>query len=519
MSILDKKNFARNKHTKGVQQSTNTSLPFATIEEKHNQILTAEKSLAAATNDYAIAIDELQVPISVSIDEVDHLLSEIRKKWDSTQQTRLLDSCRNDVLTNIAGPLGLGNILAAYDKTGGNVTTSHNAKEGVYAQESEQYDRKNYTDKKYATSRDEYKEQQAIDGLLIDEYSGKIINVTDADCDHIKPLKEYHEDGGFIQTNEQKQNFASDKDNFALTEKSINRSMGRKTIKEWSEAEASEGAQTNKEKFGTDNRRTKPAVKRGEATAQKHLPTNVDWCKYYASRTTITGVTEAGKMGMQQVVGLFTIQVVEGLFVEVKDSFSHGLIDGTKETSFFGALKERLSRIANNVLNQWKKVVSAFRDGALSGFLSNLITTLINTLVTTSRQIIRFIRDGVMSIFKAIKLLLFPPEGMTLAEAAEAALKLLATGTITGCAILAEEGIKAAISTVPLFQPFSGTLSSVLVGAISAILSALAVYGIDHIDLFGIKSKQQHNFVMEELQRMIEETNKSLETSFDYLAS
>jgi hypothetical protein len=54
-----------------------------------------------------------------------------------------------------------------------------------------------------------------------------------------------------------------------------------------------------------------------------------------------------------------------------------------------------------------------------------------------------------MSLYRAI--LTFPPEGMTLAQAADAACKLLATGFVTSGGILLETTLESSLETLGLW--------------------------------------------------------------------
>lgn len=46
---------------------------------------------------------------------------------------QMIQECKQSIIQSIVVPFGLGKILAAYDKVGGNVDTIHNARKGIYA--------------------------------------------------------------------------------------------------------------------------------------------------------------------------------------------------------------------------------------------------------------------------------------------------------------------------------------------------------------------------------------------------
>lgn len=461
-------------------------------------------------------MESFSAPINVSVEEVEVLLMDIRSRWDTNQMNRLIGDCRNSVLRSIVGPFGLGSVVATMDKNGGNVTTVHNAKRNVYARTQDNYNDKAYKGTAYVNARNQYKDGKIIENsqMIQDEYSGELRDYSQVDCDHIKPTKQYHQEGGFMQSKETKEAFGSDPNNFAMTDSSGNRSLGDRDKKTWQEKPSTNGSgDTNKDRFGHDNRRVNAAIERGQRTVEKYAPSTIYKGVYYGERAVITGVPEAGKMGLQQSLGLLLSEFFSAAFDEIADSYKNGFRDSLKSKGFFDALKIRLGRIAERVIARFKDAWTAFKEGTISGFLSNLITMLINMLVTTGKRIVRVIREGFMSILKAIKMALFPPEGMTRAEAADAALKLLATGVAVTMGILSEEAVEKSVTAfftanMPPLAPYASMISSVFVGAVTGIVSAVLVYGLDKLDVFGVNRERQHIFVIQELDNLIAENDQ-----------
>jgi len=91
--------------------------------------------------------------------------------------------------------------------------------------------------------------------------------------------------------------------------------------------------------------------------------------------------------------------------------------------------------------------------------------------------------------------------------------KLIISGSVISIAILAEEAIDKfppmmAIKKIPII---GDSLSAVLYGLLTAIVTSLALWGWDKLDLFGYKQEQQHKFVMEMLERERQEGDKKHE--------
>lgn len=464
-----------------------------------------------------------KTPVSVSERETRELLAQLRTRWDGERMDALLGDCRHAVLRGIAGPFGLGHVVAAADKEGGNVTTVHNAREGHYARDEDGFRRDDYAGPAYKTARRKYVDLsiEADSQMVADEYSGELLDYSQVDCDHIYSASQYHQEGGFMQDKGKKADFGADKDNFSMTSKGANRSKQDKALGKWQDTLAGDGSgRNNKERYGHDNRRVKPAIGRGERTAARHAPDLGDKAAYYGERALATGGEQAGKMGLQQAVGMLLTEFLTASFDEVLDAYKQGLRGDTDSAGFFDALRKRLARIVKRVAAKWRDALAAFREGAIGGFLANLATMLINMLVTTGKRVVRVIREGMMAILSALKLALFPPKGMTRAQAGDAALKLLATGLTASLGIMAEEAAEKAIAALfaahlPLLAPLAGPVAAVLVATMTGLASALLVYGIERLDLFGVRRQREHAAVLAELDRLIADGDRRIGAMVD----
>ena len=180
-------------------------------------------------------------------------------------------------------------------------------------------------------------------------------------------------------------------------------------------------------------------------------------------------------MGMQQAIGLVMTEFFTALFDEILDIYKNGFSNGFEDDRFFTVLKERIINIAKKIQTKWKDVAIAFKDGILSGFISNFVTTMVNIFATTWKRFVRIIREGILSLFKAIKILIFPPKDLTFEEAMHEAKKIIATGLIVSLGVLLEEAVSKFLSGIP----FSNMLTSIFVGALTGIAITMTVYYID----------------------------------------
>jgi hypothetical protein len=208
---------------------------------------------------------------------------------------------------------------------------------------------------------------------------------------------------------------------------------------------------TNAEHYEIDPDLLNKKYEDGKNAAKKYEPDVIDKTKYYGERIADTGFSEGAKMGQQQAIGLMAYEFFDAVFDEVHDIYKKGYSYGPSDDRFLSVLKERFTRIAKRIAARWKDVGAAFAGGFISGFLSNLVTVVINMFVTTGKRIVRIIREGFYSLMRAIKMICFPPEGMTAAQAAHEALKLIATGLIVTGGVALEQYIDTMIKAVPLF--------------------------------------------------------------------
>jgi hypothetical protein len=498
------------------------SAPYRLSTDSAADDVPEHEVLAEFDEEQAVAWASVQAPVTVSPAQANTLLKEMRVKWNAQRMDQLVGDCRNAVLRGIAGPFGLGHVVAAADKVGGNVTTIHNAKQDIYARDEDKFKREEYAGMAYKSARGKYADSKIIPDsqMVMDEYSGELLDYSQADCDHIYSAKQYHQNGGFMQSKKQKEAFGADPDNFAMTANSANRSKQQKDFEAWHNSAATDGSgRNNKERHGHDNRRVKPAIKRGQQTSEKHAPQPGDKAEYYGKRAAVTGAAEAGKMGLQQSIGLLLTEFLTASFDEVIDAYKHGMRSNTQSKTFVEALRKRLARIARRVAAKWKDALTAFKDGAISGFLSNLVTMLINMLVTTGKRIVRVIREGLMSILSALKMALSPPKGMTRAQAGDAALKLLATGLTASLGILGEEVVEKAMTAfftthLPVLAPAAAPAAAVLVATMTGIASALLVYWLERLDVFGVREQREHTAILEELDQAIEDGDRRIDAMY-----
>lgn len=444
---------------------------------------------------------------SVSENEAQAFLIQFKKEFNQTRFEQLVSDCKKDIINSIVTPFGLGKIVAAYDKVGGNVDTVHNVRDGVYAtnEEKQAYDnRGDYNSDEYHKDSNfininKQHSQNRKDGNAIDYMTGnKLERNKSHDLDHIKSAKEIHDDPGRVLAEIKGTTIANTDTNLAPTTAGSNRTKKADSMEDFlakknenlkkidnlenkdslSKQEQNE-LRKLKELSQIDDKKAMKADKKARQEIDKEINKTYYTSGKFVKSTAKAGALEGSKMGMQQALGLIIAEFFTAVFDEIIDIYKNGYSTSFEDDRFFSVLKERLKRIANRIKAKWKAAAIAFKDGFISGFISNLVTIVINTFVTTGKRVVRIIREGIYSLFKAVKVLIFPPENMTYEEALHEAKKLLATGLIVSLGVIVEQYIDTLIKGTAVLEPFSDILTTIFVGAVTGLAITMTIYHID----------------------------------------
>lgn len=427
---------------------------------------------------------------------------------------KLFADCQQQVISQIIGPFGLSTAMFE-DKDGGNVTTLHNfdrednnyvateSDKKLHAQSQKEYDdtlRSEYEVKTKAKAQGaggktwEQKRQDRINQGT-DEYTGHSISsdgLTDTsngsqvgvDLDHVVSVKEIHankkahlalgEDNGGSEADVTRIRAAINSDeNLALTSMSANRSKGDKDLKEWADKKRKDGS-TNTEHYELDEKRVAQKYKE----AKKHIDSTVNKAllKKQTTELLATGGQQAMQMGVRQALGVLLTELVNALFNEFKVLIKQGVEAGK---TLFEEIRQRLARVVESVAKKAPDALSQLFQGGISGFMSNLLTFLVNNFLSTAKRFVRVIREGLISLFRAFKMIFFPPKNMSASEALQEGLKILTATILTAVGILLETTVNTFVASIPVLGAFASIISPVLIGIMTGLLSAFLAYQID----------------------------------------
>jgi len=479
--------------------------------EAVQNLLSEEVDEVAATNLFLKS--EVKYEPEVTDKDVSEFLELLDKGFSKDKYDIIFESTKEVVIDQLLRPIGISRRdLASKDVEGGPVTTLNNFNQGVTANSSDakklkelkDFNRKDYENKYFKSAR---KQKLQDAGSLKDSYTGKTIPKDGrSHLDHVTSAHEVEIDpmANLGMSKGDRITMANDSKNLTMTDSSLNQSKSDKDLKAWSDApNAKDKSKTNAEIYSTKEALIDAKYKESKKHIEK--TTKGAYHQKLATETLSSSVSAGKDMALNQAIGSLFSDFVGAIFTEVKDVFFNGF-SGELDANFWEALKRRFKNIALKVAGNWDSVINALQSGlmgAISGFLSNITTVIINMLIKTSKNMVRLIRESFMSFVKALKLLFNPPEGMSLAEAAHAASKLLGAGVVTSMAIFAEEAIAAYLKALGPY--LSDILSVFAAGILTGLGSLLVVFMLDKIDLFGVNAKERHQFIMGELNKQIDE--------------
>lgn len=466
----------------------------------------------------------------------------MQQSMNEVRQQRLQKfyaDCQQQVISQIIGPFGLSTAMFE-DRNGGNVTTTHNFEQGIVATEADQkkydewqerketnwQDRRKPYDRNSKPIRDNNKKPDAPD--IKSGYTGNMLNKDKhAHLEHITSVKEIETDAGndLRMTLEERVALANSSQNTTYIEDVINTSGagGKHPAKNHKDLMNYYNSLSDEQKceLGIKEKLVKEQYNKSKHHIAKEKTKS--WLKKDGEEILTTGTTQAARMGLRQALGVLLAELVNALFNEILALIKHGVEFGK---SLFEEIRERLGRIVESIAKKLPDAVSQMFEGGVSGFMSNLLTFLLNNFLTTAKRFVTAIREGLLGLFKAFKMIFFPPENMTQQEAMQAGLKILTAVVISTVGILLQETIATFMATLPFLKPFADIVTPILIGTMTGMLSAFLAYQIDCIFDRLLNNERQLDELIADAKRrdkfaneLVKLSNSSLENVSNYAKS
>lgn len=375
------------------------------------QTLTKEQSLRI----------EIDRELENALKEMQGLQSQLPKE----QMNALFEQCQKNAIDAVVGHFGLAAVVLN-SKDGGNVSTTHNVRKGIYASETEkqryenrgEYDSGHYhTDKNYIAINKEQSELKK-QGQSIDYMTGERIRLGDStDLDHIVSAKTIHDDRARVLAEVDGAYLANTRDNLTLTDSTLNRSKKAMNADEFlahkkrSLDELNKISKTrdlsDKEKMRKERLESIDDNKLREdyAKSKENIDKKVDRAYYTSAKpykeALMTGAQDAGKMAIHFAIGEILKEFIIGMSDELKTLFKE--FGNESLGDIFKRFAKRLKQIWTNLRARWKDIIAGSFEAGIVAFFGNLVVFVINIVFTTMKRIVRIIRAGFASLYQAVK--------------------------------------------------------------------------------------------------------------------
>ncbi|MBW8066339.1 MAG: hypothetical protein GJU73_02745 [Ferrovum sp.] len=537
--------FRRRQQKRAAQRQ---ATPLVLLPDAGTAAALASAEVDNAFVDRPVFLDRFEIQADMSTQDPASLLAELAAHYQNDKVADAMLSTRTQIMDQIAGAFGLGKLVGLVDRKGGYVDTVHNVRQGVYATELErhryelrgEYDavgaayrtHPNYIAKGRAAK------QKFEFGKLFDEYTGERFRPSDVHhkqrrptIDHIKSVKSTHNDAGRVLAEVDGVELANQDSNLAITSKTVNSAkrsdqpveFGKRLAEGASprradieRLEASSTTLSERERKNLTKLKVLEAVdverlERQEQRATQAMDTQINDA-YYGSNKFVkaagsAAATEGAKTGLRELVGEVLLEFLSASYDEMMDVWN----SGRQEASIWREMTVRLKRIALRTASKWDQYIERFIEGGIAGLLSSLVTTLVNAFITTVRRVARMIREGLVSVARAVKIVLLPPEDADRSTVLHEATKVIVGGAIIIGGVALEEQIDKMLRFLPGLSLIADSAAPAIAGALTAMVTGLAIYGLDRLDLFGVNELARQRSIGEMLDQREEATVAQIE--------
>ena len=528
--------FRRRQQKRAAQRQ---ATPLVLLPDAGTAAALASADVDKAFVDRPVFLDRFEIQADMSTQDPASLLAELAAHYQNAKVAEAMLGTRTQIMDQIAGAFGLGKLVELVDRKGGYVDTVHNVRQGVYATEVEQhrYESRGEYDKTvgagYRThpnyiAKGRAAKQQFESGELVDECTGERFRPSDVHhkqrrptIDHIKSVKSTHNDAGRVLAEVNGVELANQGSNLAVTSKTINsakrsdqpvefgkqlagNATARRAAIERLEASStmlSEREQKNLTKLKGLEAVDVERLERLEQRATQAMDAQINDA-YYKSNKFVkaagsAAVTEGAKTGLRELVGQVLLEFLSASYDEMMDVWNNG----RQEASIWREMTVRLKRIALRTASKWDQYIGRFITGGIAGLLSSLVTTLVNAFITTVRRVARMIREGLVSLARAVKMVLLPPKDADRSTVLHEATKVIVGGAIIIGGVALEEQIDKMLRLLPGLSLIADPAAPAITGALTAMVTGLAIYGLDRLDLFGVNELARQRSIGEMLDQ------------------
>lgn len=461
-------------------------------------------------NPELLKIQEINVEVDEKLASALTEYENIKKQVGEIKTETILESCKETVVANLCEKFAINRLIALDDKDGGAVTTLHNAKNQVFANDKDrnQFNRA-YNDEIYHEKNNLYKQRKqeleklSEEGKLTDIYTGENISgkrtVIDKngnaceknifDTEHKNSAKGMHDRDEFRFAYDEKSgaDLVNSKENLGATRYDINRSKGEKDLDDWKgQTSTKDATKTNEEYYGIDAEYADKQIK----DAKEFLDKNIAKAKLkkYSKELSTTSLSVGGKTFLYSAIGQISVEFVRAVFDSLVEAFRNRHTKSLAE--ILDIFKSHIRKAIEHIKSNWKEILSNSFEGALMNVLNNLLVFAINLVATTLKNVVSMIRAGFTTVCSAIKMLCNPPKNMTEDERNDAVCKILVFGMVEVSSLALTESVTTLLQTIGLPK----NITDVLVYPMTALMG-----GIVASVILGIMQKAKSDAKKEKL--------------------
>lgn len=449
--------------------------------------------------DLIIDLDNEQMEL---INELNSLEEELKNLNGEKLENSLFDSIKEVAFKSIDTVFEISDFLENNPEQGSRITTLHNFKKGITANDEdkakfERYDSKTYIRNNY---KKDFKEASQLLSNENAEYftdylTGKRMERGDnVDLDHVTSTREFDTSAerNLFFNNQEASKTINHKDNLGYTSRDINQSKNGYDLKDWENKTASGKKITNQERYEIDK----------ELSDKKYKASKEHISKETGKRATSKVINDLKTSTPAQIkssVGYGAKMAMAKLLKELLKSLIEEFKNNKNSTESFGV---RLKRVFNEVISKLKDILDAFVKSSLNSFVSEIVNTIANFFLTTSKRVFKIIRASFTSIVNAIKIIVSNENKYTFKEKAYEALKILSASITLSIGILLEDLIKnAIINLMPFLAPYASEISIMLTSFLTGIATVFVLRAWD---------AYKEKFIFKTKDKIFELENKSM---------
>lgn len=430
--------------------------------------------------------------------------------FNNNSFNNILVQYKEVILNSLISSFGLDKLIFDY-KDGGNVQTIHNAKEGIYANDTfkergeRKYNRDDYATANYMNSR--RKQDFQSNDKIYDCYTGRELPKDGrAHLEHIVSAKENHDrtDMRILFWKDEMSKIINDKNNTAYTDGSLNQSKSDKTFSEWEKKSSKkDSSKSNGEYYGVNQEKAYAADNKARKSIDKKVARKK--LEHYSKEMAKDSLKQGSQMAIRQGLGIVFTEVTMTIIDEIPNTIKV-LRGNFSVEKFLNKIGNIVSVAFERVKNKLGDILEAIKTGFVSGAFNSIITTIINMFFTTAKNIVRLIKEAMVSITEAVRILFFDKEERTTGERVIAASKIIITGASTVLGVFFEQAIAASlqgtgVTTIPVIGPVLEDIIPIFAGTLlTGIISVTFLYFMDNSKL---------------IQKLIDFINKVSEDCFD----